>query len=219
MNWLADLAGVAVGVRCAACESVALGLCAECLDAVRPAPRIVRQRPCRITAAGEYDGVLRSAIIGWKEHGRFPVERPLAYLLAASIIGLDVDPPLVLVPIPSRPDRRRARGADVVDDLARRSVRLLRRVGVEARVTPSLRLLRPVRDQAGLSAAARGANVRGSMGARRQPAGKLVVVDDVVTTGATLTEAVRVLRAVGSDVAGAAVVAHRPGPRGPKGPT
>jgi len=219
VNWLTDLADVAVGVRCAACDSTALGLCADCLDVIRPVPRVVRERPCRIAAAGEYDGVLRSAIIAWKERGRFPVERPLAHLLAASIIALDVEPPVVLVPIPSRPDRRRARGADVVDDLARRSARLLRGVGLGANVTPSLRLLRPVRDQAGLSAGARGVNVRGSLGARRRPFGAVVIVDDVVTTGATLTEAMSALRAVGADVTGAAVVAHRPGPRGPKGPT
>lgn len=219
MNWLADLADVAVGVRCAACEARSLGLCADCLDAIRPGPRVVRELPCRIAAAGEYDGILRSAILAWKERGRFTVERPLAHLLAASVVALDAEPPWLLVPIPSRPDRRRARGADVIEDLARSCANLLRGVGADARVVACLRSVRPVRDQAGLSAAARTENVRGAFGTRRQPRGTLVVVDDVVTTGATLTEAVRALRAVGSGVAGAAVVAHRPGPRGPKGPS
>jgi predicted amidophosphoribosyltransferase len=170
---------------------------------------VVREQPCRVAAAGEYDGVLRSAILAWKERGRFTVERPLAHLLAASIVALDVEPPWLLVPIPSRPDRRRARGADVIEDLARSSAHLLRRIGGDARVVACLRSLRPVRDQAGLSAAARAENVRGAFGTRRQMAETLVVVDDVVTTGATLTEAVRALCAAGSDVAGAAVVAHR----------
>jgi predicted amidophosphoribosyltransferase len=219
MNWLTDLADVAVGVQCAACEATALGLCAECLRVIRPVPRIVRQRPCPIAAAGEYDGVLRSAIIAWKERGRFPVERPLAHLLAASILALDVDAPWRLIPIPSRPDRRRARGADVIEDLARCSARLLRRTGVDARVAPCLASLGPARDQAGLSAAARAANVRGSLRSGRPPAGTLVIVDDVVTTGATLGEAVRALREVGAEVGGSAVVAHRPIRPGPKVPT
>lgn len=216
MNWLADLADVTVGARCASCTAPALGLCADCLRAIRPVPGIVRESPCRVIAAGEYDGALRSAIIAWKERGRFTVERPLAHLLAASLLALDPDPPWRLVPIPSRPDRRRARGADVVEDLARRSSKLLRGTGVDARVAPCLTLVRSVLDQAGLSAAARGGNVRGSLVARWVPAGSLVVVDDVVTTGATLGEAVRALRVTGAEVVGSAVVAHRPLRSGPK---
>jgi predicted amidophosphoribosyltransferase len=163
-----------------------------------------------VTAAGEYDGVLRAAIIAWKERGRFTVEAPLAHLLAMSVVALDADPPVQLVPIPSRASRRRARAGDVVEDLARHSAKLLRRVGVDVRVAPTLRSLRPVQDQSGLSALARAENVRGSMGVRRRPSGTLVIVDDVVTTGATLGEAVRALRVVGATIAGAAVVADRP---------
>lgn len=209
MGWLEDVAHVVVGTSCVACENAAMGLCRDCSSALRPRPRIVRQRPCRIAAAGDYDGALRSAIIGWKERGRFTVERPLAHLMAASVLALDVEGPVALVPIPSRPERRRARGADVVTDLARRSARLLRAVGLEASVTPSLAFVKRVRDQAGLSAAARADNVRGSLAVRRVPAVPVVLVDDIVTTGATLGEAVRAFQSHGLAVLGAAVVADR----------
>jgi predicted amidophosphoribosyltransferase len=209
MGWLEDVAHVVVGTKCVGCEHPALGLCADCAASVRPHPRIVRDRPCRTAAAGEYDGVLRSTIIAWKERGRFTVERPLAHLVAASVLALDVEGPIALVPIPSRPDRRRARGADVVTDLARRAAALLRSVDVEASVVPSLAFVKRVRDQAGLSAAARADNVRGSLVARRVPTAPVVLVDDIVTTGATLGEAVRALRACGSAVVGAAVMADR----------
>lgn len=209
MGWLADVAHVVVGTKCVGCENPALGLCADCAAAIRPHPRIVRDRPCRIAAGGEYDGVLRSAIIAWKERGRFTVERPLAHVVAASVLALEVEGPIVLVPIPSRPDRRRARGADVVTDLARRAAALLRSVDVDASVVPSLAFVKRVRDQAGLSATARADNVRGSLVARRVPTSPVVLVDDIVTTGATLGDAVRAFRACGLTVVGAAVMADR----------
>ena len=210
MGWWEEVIDLVVGARCAACGSTALGLCADCSAAIRPRPRIVRDRPCLVAAAGEYDGALRSAVIAWKERGRFTVEPPLAHLLAVAVLALDVDGPLAIVPIPSRPDRRRARGADVVTDLARRSAKLLRSVEVDAAVVPSLVFARRVRDQAGLSAAARAENMRGSFAAMRRPAAPIVLVDDIVTTGATLAEAVRAFQMLGVAVAGAAVIAERP---------
>lgn len=209
MGWLDDVAHVVVGARCVACENVALGLCRDCALAVRPEARVVREHPCLIAASGNYDGVLRSALIAWKERGRFAVERTLAHLLAAAVLALEADPPITLVPIPSRPDRRRARGADVIADVARCTAKLLRGIGVETRVEPSLGFVRRVRDQAGLSAAARAENLHASLAVRRTPSGTVVVVDDIVTTGATVGEAVRALQAGYVRVAGAAVIAHR----------
>jgi predicted amidophosphoribosyltransferase len=210
MGWWEDVIDLVVGARCAACQSTALGLCADCSAAIRPRPCIVRDRPCRVAAGGLYEGALRDAVIAWKERGRFTVERPLAHLLAAAVLALDVDGPVAMVPIPSRPDRRRARGTDVVADLTRRSARLLRSVDVDATAVPSLEFVKRVRDQAGLSAAARAANMRGSFAARRRPAPPIVLVDDIVTTGATLSEAVRAFQTLGVAVAGAAVIADRP---------
>ena len=82
-------------------------------------------------------------------------------------------------------------------------------VDVDASVVPSLAYVKRVRDQAGLSADARADNVRGSLVVRRVPTASVVLVDDIVTTGATLGEAVRAFRAGRRPVVGAAVMADR----------
>lgn len=209
MDWITAAADLFLGARCAGCGAPARALCPRCAVAVRPRPAIVRKHPCRIAAAGEYDHELRDAIIGWKERGRLTLERPLAHLLAASVLALDPEGQVTLVPIASPPDRRRARGADVVPDVARVAARLLRQVGVVASVTQALSVTRRVGDQASLSAVQRQSNLRGAFAVRRVPKGPVIVVDDVVTTGSTLTEAVRALRATGVALEGAAVIAHR----------
>jgi predicted amidophosphoribosyltransferase len=98
-------------------------------------------------------------------------------------------------------------------------LRLARRAAVVSgvRVAPGvLRLDRVVRDSAGLGRRERERNLRGALRARAPTATagarRVVVVDDIVTTGATLREAVRALRSAGWDVAGAAVVAGTPRP-------
>lgn len=207
---MSQVADVVFGTQCVACDNRAMALCAACSAEIRPRPMVVRSEPCRVAASGEYEGVLRSTIIAWKERGRFTAERPLAHLLAASVLELDPDPPISLVPVPSRPDRRRVRGADVVADLGRSTGRLLRSIGVEAQVAPCLKLVRRVRDQAGLTAAERADNLRGAFVVRRPPAGSVVLIDDIVTTGSTLAAAAQALARAGSPVAGAATVAHRP---------
>src|SRR5689334_226770 len=118
MDLLSAAFDLFLGTRCAGCGSVpARTLCPDCAAVLRPGPVIVRSSPLAVAAAGEYDRELRATIIEWKERGRLGLEQPLAHLLAASIIALDPPDRLTLVPVPSRAQRRRQRGADVVADL------------------------------------------------------------------------------------------------------
>jgi predicted amidophosphoribosyltransferase len=84
------------------------------------------------------------------------------------------------------------------------------------RVVRALRQRRRVSDQAGLGARGRAANVAGAFAVRRPLLGglragaRVVVVDDVVTTGASAAEAVRVLRAHGAVVLGVSAIAWTP---------
>lgn len=163
-------------------------------------------------SAATYDGAVREAVNAWKDHDRADVTEVLAVAVAHAYArsGIAAD---VLVPVPSSAVARRRRGRAPVDDLTRRTARRLRRTGyADLGVWPVLRLRRRVDDQAGLAAAARVANVHAAMhvpdavAARAQEA-VVVLVDDVVTSGATLLEAARALRAAGATVAGAVTLA------------
>jgi predicted amidophosphoribosyltransferase len=102
--------------------------------------------------------------------------------------------------------------------MARAAARELRRQGVPARAVAVLRQRRPVADQSGLTAAERLVNLSGAVAAAGGRlallgAAPVVLVDDLMTTGASLTVAARAVTGAGGRVAGAAVVA---GPHDPE---
>jgi predicted amidophosphoribosyltransferase len=165
-----------------------------------------------VVAAGAYAGVLKALVLSAKERGGLGLLPLLAERLAASVAAVAGTAPLdarvVLVPVPSVPQVTAARGLDFTGSLARGAAKLLRRQGRSAQVHPGLRQVRRPQDQSGLGLAARRANLSGAFAASSWlPVGELVVVDDIVTTGASLAEAVRALTAVGRPPVGAAMVA------------
>lgn len=203
---LEDLVDLVLPRDCAGCAAPGRTLCRACARALTGAPRWHRPTPAPpglppLSAAAAYDGVVRRVLLAHKEDGRTALAAPLGHALAgaAQVHG----PGVVLVPVPSARATVRARGHDHARRIA---VAAGRRLGA-----PSSALLVPVRvvaDQSGLDAASRADNLAGALRARRSLHGiDVVVVDDVVTTGATLTEAARALTAGGARVRGAAVVA------------
>lgn len=177
----------------------------------------------RPTSAGEYAPPLRALVVDHKEHGRLALARPLGRLLATAVLdawrasrGSAWPPVLQLVPVPSHPAVVRSRGHDPLLRVSRASAAALRRDGARAGVVPLLRVAARPGDQAGLDAQERARNVHGRFevrtprrGADRPALGRVpvVLVDDVITTGATLREAQRALAEAGIVPIGAATVA------------
>jgi predicted amidophosphoribosyltransferase len=145
-------------------------------------------------------------IVAYKERGRSGLALPLGVALARAVSAAGL--PALLVPVPSTRASIRRRGYDPTLRIARVAARLLASRGEPVRCRRLLAHRRRVVDQAGLSAPGRLANLAGALVARRDLRGvRVIVVDDVVTTGATLVEAARALRAAGAEVCAAAVVA------------
>ncbi len=209
------LAELLTGASCPGCGSVAWRICRECEgELTRTLPRSVSVGlAVPAYAMSDYEGVVRECLVTYKERHARHLAGLLGHLLAraAAAASKSVNElPLVLTPLPSVPATVRKRGDDVVARLARTAVAQLRGIGVPARMDAALRHSRTVADQSGLSVTQRSANLAGSLVARPRGTGCRIVVDDVITTGASAAEAVRALRAAGASVGGVAVIAATP---------
>jgi predicted amidophosphoribosyltransferase len=206
---IAALVDLVLPRTCAGCGIPGSMFCPRCAALLaRPRPAEPRRFPWGFpptVAAGAYAGPVRPAVLAFKERGRSELAVPLGAALALSVAALlaavpGPPMPVVLVPVPSSREALRSRGRDHVRELTARAVVELRAAGVPASETRLLTRRGRARDSAGLSAPQRRANLAGTfVCSAAPPAGALLVlVDDVVTTGATLTEAAAVLGTAGS---------------------
>lgn len=196
------------------CDATSVNLCAGCraelpyLPAARcpscAAPSFAGS-PCgtclshpphydRTFAPCAYSFPLDRLIQDFKYAGNLAVAPALATLMLA-VVGA-VDPPSVIVPMPLSRTRLRERGFNQSLELARL---LARDTGI-ALDSDALIRVRDTAVQSELPWTARAKNVRGAFVGMRDLAGQRVaVVDDVLTTGATMNEAARVLKACGAE--------------------
>lgn len=226
------LADLMLPAPCAGCgaDRVALrsGACADCaaeLEALTPyatAPVPPPPGMPACSAAGPYAGSLRSALLAYKERGRHRLARPLGALLATAVADVAVRHgggpavPIVIVPVPSTARAVRERQGDHMARLAVHAVRRLRAAGWQAEIARPLRAL-PRPDSASLDPIGRAVVAESSL--RIRPARirilrraltmrrTLIVVDDIVTTGATMAAVTSRLGEAQVQVTGAAVLA------------
>lgn len=213
---LLDAAALLLPVSCAGCGVPDRALCGDCADALVPAP-VRRTLPdgTPVHAGLEYAGIARETIVAFKAD-RPGLARHLAPALVAAIAAVGAragpggarlrgvgpggaGPPIELCVVPSTRRARRRRGYDPVR-------LLIARAGFRA--APVFRAARPHPAQKTLSREERAAHLAGVFVPRSLLDGRrLALVDDVITTGATLAAAAGALRAAGGEVVACAVVA------------
>jgi predicted amidophosphoribosyltransferase len=192
--------------ECGGCGAPSTTWCDTCAAALKvhtdephlATPRIDPGVP--VFALGRYAGPRRAAIVALKEHGRRDLVAPLARALALGIHQLVswgiLDTPLTVVRAPTRASAARRRGGDPVTSVAVQATRN----HPEIVVVPALRTRAMVRDSVGLTTGDRERNLSGRIKLRRTVTGDILLVDDIVTTGATAREAVRTLAKTGAKV-------------------
>ncbi|MEZ4360829.1 MAG: phosphoribosyltransferase family protein [Kofleriaceae bacterium] len=195
---------------CAGSLTENLVSCPRCAEAL-PGPRAVVCRRCRdrplpmetIVAPWQYGGALADAIRRLKFERRGEVARALAPLIAPVLVATAVSiGATLIVPVPLHWTRRLRRGFDQSALLLARAAAL---AAPPCAIAPALRRRRATPQQSRRGAPARFENLRGAMEATRRWRGQLdgarvVVFDDVVTTGATMAVAAQALRRAGARV-------------------
>ena len=200
---LLDAWALLLPVDCAGCGANDRGLCGDCLHELAPdlTPRITAGGLSVVTAL-RYEGRVRRIILALKEHQRTDVATALSRPLEAAIRRSLAAGLAELVTVPTGRTSYRRRGYDPVALLLRPTGFARSRVLMPARRTSA---------QKSLGSAARALNLSGALIARASLAGRrFVLVDDILTTGATLDEAARAIRAAGGEVLGAATLAFTP---------
>jgi len=198
--------------RCAGCGRIGTLFCADCCSALRVYPGQIRRFPATLDAVRVgfvFSGPLRGAVHRLK-YGHMPrIARPLGQLLATQLGQADFTADAI-VPIPLHHDRLRERGYNQAEELAR----ALSDAWHLPMITTNIARERTTSQQAALKKAAeRAANVHGAfrwVGTGPAPK-RILLIDDVLTTGATMGACAEALRSAGSEwVCGIALARSRP---------
>ncbi|HEU5102929.1 MAG TPA: ComF family protein [Roseiflexaceae bacterium] len=196
--------------RCAGCAGFGSLFCASCRATLAPYPGAVRQMPAGLSdlrIAYIFQSPLREAVHQLKYRKRQRVAQPLGQLMAEHIVARPVAADAVLA-IPLHARRLAERGFNQAEALAREIARLLDLPLLDT----GLVRVRATEQQARLDARARAENMREAFAWRGSPPpSRLLLVDDVLTTGATMGACAVALRDAGArDVYGLALARSRP---------
>ena len=168
----------------------------------------------KATAYGSYESGLRELIHLVKYERVRPAANVLGRMLAGAIADLQdllQDPQIVVVPVPLHSRKQRQRGYNQADLIAGAALKVMGADGRFQVVAGILQRRRETQSQIGLSSHQRRENIRGAFAVTRAEAianREVLLVDDVFTTGTTVSECARVLRRAGASKVYVATVAR-----------
>lgn len=209
MTHLLDLL---IPARCASCGKPGAPCCAACQTAWGSLSEIARGPTSGLVpvyALARYADEARRLILAYKERGRRDLAPFLGRAVAEALEALPhphphPDTERCLVPVPSRRHASRVRGGPHLQRLAEECAKALAEKGIPAAVAPALKLRPGVRDAARLTRAERAANLDGRVrlvpDAAPPRGAPVILLDDVITTGATAAACTRILDASGIHV-------------------
>ena len=206
MSPLVALSELLFPTRCLGCRSLGIRICSQCRAFWHPhiyrSTLFVAEKIVPVYSAVAYSPVAQKVLLGSKESALIDADQLITQALTHSLSYLYSEIGIAdLVPVPSRKSATRRRGRDFISDQCKL---LARNPRVEIR--PILQHQRRVKDQSVLNAHDREINLHGALGcANRADVENIpvIIVDDLLTSGATLREAARVLFYAGYEVIGA----------------
>jgi len=205
MQFFSDLKYLLFPTRCFGCRELGYSICSECRKQWNPHLYQSRVTNLSVYSAITYSPVAKNILLAAKEQGVKSADQLVRNAVSVSIHELFKKyPSCALVPIPSSASSNRRRGRDFINEIA---ISVARDLGVA--VLPLLEHQRKIRDQSKLNISNRHQNLAMALSIKPQFRGnysgeKVVILDDLVTTGATIGEANRALTRGGFKVQAAA---------------
>ncbi|MBO4351436.1 MAG: ComF family protein [Proteobacteria bacterium] len=203
--------------RCASCDVLLPQpkdlLCEECRASVLEAPQIPLSEPIDCACAiFRYEGAVQNMIAKWKYHEDYSAQKALLSFLPENIERLKPFIPdnACLIPVPPHPRRLRERGFDPVWTFAEKLHKILVQSGIHTDFRDDvLTRTRHTPHQAGLTHDERVHNLDGAFKVSEKFAPqKVILIDDVTTTGATAAACATTLKAAGAPWVGFVALAH-----------
>ena len=196
---IASLKELIYPVICISCYSTGIKLCSKCLLMWRidPVKSNIGKYPLYYSA--DYNEFTGSVILAAKESANKDAIDLLASSITSSIVlaikNLNIYEPIELITVPSQYTANRRRGRDHIKELAKVVISKLEAIGITAFHLPLLIPSKKIQDQSKLNSQQRKANMYQAFLTRQSEIsiGGVILIDDLVTTGASILEGIRAL--------------------------
>ena len=176
---------------CLGCAQLGQWVCKRCLAELKIQNHRIIPNVDQVITAHSYEGWLRDCVIAYKS-GDYHLARGLAEILLVKC--LPKTNCLNLVPIPSSQEKIQLRQVDIILQISKQ-IYLLDHI---YQIQSNLKLIKPIADQVGLSSELRAENLKNAFGVTRKLSGDVVLIDDVITTGSTVSSAAKTLKLAGA---------------------